>query len=48
MRKMLIAAAGGLALAATLLFATAPGNAAPAPTTVPHTQIAGGTGGGCC
>ncbi|MER7848829.1 hypothetical protein ABTZ03_33370 [Kitasatospora sp. NPDC096077] len=48
MRKMLIAAVGGLALTATLLFATTSGNATPAPAPVPHTQIAGGTGGGCC
>ncbi|MER7669425.1 hypothetical protein ABTY61_13260 [Kitasatospora sp. NPDC096128] len=48
MRKMLIAAAGGLALAATLLFATAPGNAAPAPAPVSHAQPAWGTNGGCC
>ncbi|MFJ8472008.1 hypothetical protein [Kitasatospora sp. NPDC094011] len=46
MRKMLIAAAGGLALTATLLFATASGNAAPAPT--PHSQLAGSSGSTCC
>ncbi|MFJ4189691.1 hypothetical protein [Kitasatospora sp. NPDC089509] len=46
MRKMLIAAVGGLALTATLLFATTSGNAAPAPS--PHSQLAGAVGGGCC
>ncbi|MFJ8472001.1 hypothetical protein [Kitasatospora sp. NPDC094011] len=48
MRKMLIAAAGGLALTATLLFSTTSGNAAPAPAPAPHSQLAGGNGGGCC
>ncbi|MGA5822715.1 hypothetical protein ACPC54_33240 [Kitasatospora sp. NPDC094028] len=40
MRKILIAATSGLALAATLLFAATTGNAAPAPTS--HTQTVAG------
>ncbi|MFI9362576.1 hypothetical protein ACIG5E_16210 [Kitasatospora sp. NPDC053057] len=45
---MLIAAASGLALTATLLFATSPGNAAPAPAPAPHAQPAMGNSGSCC
>ncbi|MET8623629.1 hypothetical protein ABZW30_07715 [Kitasatospora sp. NPDC004669] len=43
---MLIAAVGGLALAAAVLFATTPSNAAPAPA--PHVHTDGGSGGNCC